>query len=60
MASVSPISPQLKTLHCPEPLRDLPGWLVWREEASKHPGAKPRKVAARKKAATRRGTGTAA
>ena len=44
MASVSPISPQLKTLHCPEPLRDLPGWLVWREEASKHPGAKPRKV----------------
>ena len=37
------IAPQLKDARVPEPLRDLPYWLIWRRES--FPGeAKPRKV----------------
>lgn len=44
MNNVSTISPRLRSLQCPPALRELPGWLVWREEGNpKRPG-KPRKV----------------
>ncbi len=29
---------------CPDVLRDLPGWLIWRFEPHTNPGGKPRKV----------------
>lgn len=29
---------------CPDALRDLPGWLIWRFEPNDNPGGKPRKV----------------
>jgi energy-coupling factor transporter ATP-binding protein EcfA2 len=29
---------------CPDPLRDLPGWLIWRFEPNDNPGGKPRKM----------------
>jgi energy-coupling factor transporter ATP-binding protein EcfA2 len=29
---------------CPDALRDLPGWLIWRYEPNDNPGGKPRKV----------------
>lgn len=44
MNNVSTISPRLKSLHCPAPLRELPGWLVWREEVNPKRPDKPRKV----------------
>ncbi len=31
-------------LSCPAPLRDLPGWVLWRYEPNDNPGGKPRKV----------------
>lgn len=38
-----PVSPQLRDLHVPQPLEDLPLWLVWAFET--HPGGKkPRKM----------------
>ncbi|QDH50412.1 replicative DNA helicase/ DNA primase [Caulobacter phage KcrB] len=42
MTNVSPIAPQHRALEAPEPLRRLPGWLIWRYED--HGEAKPRKV----------------
>lgn len=43
MSNVMPIAPQHKTLEAPEPLRRLPGWLIWRfEQFPNEP--KPRKV----------------
>jgi AAA domain/Primase C terminal 2 (PriCT-2) len=31
-------------IRCPDALRDLPGWLIWRFEPNDNPGGKPRKV----------------
>ena len=43
MASVRAIAPHLRALNAPEPIRALPGWLLWRYETyEKEP--KPRKV----------------
>lgn len=43
MGQVRPIAPHLRTLDAPEPLRALPGWLMWRYET--YSGEqKPRKV----------------
>ena len=43
MGQVRPIAPHLRGLNAPEPLRALPGWLIWRYET--HSGEpKPRKV----------------
>lgn len=43
MGQVRSIAPHLRTLDAPEPLRALPGWLLWRYET--HEGdKKPRKV----------------
>lgn len=44
-APVSTITPHLKSLQCPDALRGLPGWVMWRYEADpKRPEGKPRKV----------------
>lgn len=43
MTSVQKISPQVRDVHVPAPLRDMPLWLVWAYE--QHPGeSKARKV----------------
>lgn len=42
-SNVSPISPHIRRVEAPQELRELPGWLCWRNE--QFPGeAKPRKV----------------
>ena len=43
MASVSHITPHTRAVEAPEPLRELPAWIIWRLE--QHPDEpKPRKV----------------
>lgn len=43
MSSVRAIAPAIRTVQVPEPLRELPGWLMWRYEH--YDGeAKPRKI----------------
>ena len=43
MTAVQRITPHLREIHAPAPLRDLPYWMCWRLE--QHPGeAKARKV----------------
>lgn len=34
----------LAHIDCPDALRDIPGWLIWRYEPNENPGGKPRKV----------------
>lgn len=41
--TLSHITPHLKHLRCPDALRSLPGWLIWRYEANPR-GGKDRKV----------------
>ena len=43
MASVRAIAPHLRALNAPEPIRALPGWLLWRYETCENE-PKPRKV----------------
>lgn len=43
MASVRAIAPHLRALNAPEPIRALPGWLLWRYETYENE-PKPRKV----------------
>lgn len=40
--AVAHVTPHLKNLRCPDALRQLPGWLIWRYEAN--PKGKDRKV----------------
>lgn len=43
MSAVPTIKPHISAIQCPDALRALPGWLVWRFEAN-NGGGKPRKV----------------
>ena len=43
MSAVPTIKPHISAIQCPDALRALPGWLVWRFEANPG-GGKPRKV----------------
>jgi hypothetical protein len=43
MSSVRAIAPAVRAVQVPEPLRELPGWLMWRFEQF-HGEAKPRKI----------------
>lgn len=42
--AVAQITPHLTSLHAPEPIRNLPAWVMWRFEPNDNPGGKPRKV----------------
>lgn len=44
MSNVQPIRPELRDIHAPAPLRDLPLWLVWRLEPRYENDPKPLKV----------------
>ena len=55
MGQVRSIAPHLRSLDAPEPLRALPGWLLWRLESYKDE-PKPRKVPYYATGARRHGT----
>lgn len=44
MNNVQTISPEVRNIHAPAPLRDLPQWLVWRLEPQYEGDPKPLKV----------------
>lgn len=44
MNTVATIKPQLMTIQCPDALRNLQGWLIWRFEDQPEGEGKPRKV----------------